>query len=468
MFEAILSHVSEGEKSRILKSLFNAKSFESFMTECVTFVSGQPARLVADLSRLRLEANKRFESVSKLAAHAKRTSSSVMRAYLEAVEVFKNEFRENPTLGKWNILENHAKHCITVLHEMQNGGSFAEETALVAHESLQEEIAKDAEALVKQIGKSNTEKTDKVSEEDVHEHDKFVKALERGFKIEVHHFEPVNEGVFIYMDEENNSEFSSQLKTMTDRLDKITDKHGYLLLRQGTIDDIVWGSYPNGLAKWLFVKADLSGVAPDDELDDMDGEQKKGKKLQNKDGDKDIQTEERLFRAAREMESADELKAHLAAMKAAGDHETLQALGQAADEVGTDVEGDPQPVDSEDVEADHGDEWGEPLDNPACPMCEGPGMPLGHMGSRMFFRCRNCGHDFSHAEPGSGGEEKTDSTPEPKDESKKTPRTTKTSKPSKIGKAPAMKPVKKVKPDSESTPVVNQDGGEVKMFRKYR
>lgn len=31
-----------------------------------------------------------------------------------------------------------------------------------------------------------------------------------------------------------------------------------------------------------------------------------------------------------------------------------------------------------------------------CPVCDGPGSLLGHLGSRAHFRCRNCGMDYSH------------------------------------------------------------------------
>lgn len=34
-----------------------------------------------------------------------------------------------------------------------------------------------------------------------------------------------------------------------------------------------------------------------------------------------------------------------------------------------------------------------------CPICGGPGMPLGRLGRRMHYRCRNCGMDFSKEEP---------------------------------------------------------------------
>jgi hypothetical protein len=433
MLESILNHTSKSEKERILRNLFNARSFETFMTECATFVAGQPARLVADLSRLRLEANKRFESVSRLVAHAKRTTSTVMRSYLEAVEKLKDSFRDTPTLTRWNILEIHAKHCTTLLNEMQSGSDFIEETALVALESLQEDLAKDAEALVKQIGKTKKDKDDKVSKEDVHEHQKFIKALEREFKIEVHHFEPVNEGVFVFFDEENNAEISDQLTTLEDRLSRITDEHGYVLLRKGTIDDIQWGSYPNGLAKWMFVKVDLSGTPADEELDDLDGDEKKGKKLKPVDANKDFQTEgcdleDSLFRAAVEMESDGHMAAHMAALRANGDHDTLTALGEPTDDEAT----------TDEPEAEE-EGWGEPLENPSCPTCGGIGMHLGQLGTRIYFRCRDCGMDFSHKEPSDEGDGEPESRSEPTESAMHTAKTSKPTKPSRVGKASKVK-----------------------------
>jgi hypothetical protein len=42
----------------------------------------------------------------------------------------------------------------------------------------------------------------------------------------------------------------------------------------------------------------------------------------------------------------------------------------------------------------------EAVEPPACPACGGPGVPLGALGRRAHFRCRNCGIDFSHLEEG--------------------------------------------------------------------
>lgn len=41
----------------------------------------------------------------------------------------------------------------------------------------------------------------------------------------------------------------------------------------------------------------------------------------------------------------------------------------------------------------------EPMENPPCPMCSGPGVPLGTLGRRKHFRCQDCGYDFSEDPP---------------------------------------------------------------------
>lgn len=46
-----------------------------------------------------------------------------------------------------------------------------------------------------------------------------------------------------------------------------------------------------------------------------------------------------------------------------------------------------------------GEEAGDPG---ACPACGGPVVPLGVLGRRAHSRCRDCGLDLSHEEPGDG------------------------------------------------------------------
>lgn len=282
MLEALLTHLNESNRSDVLKALFKAKSFEAFLAECTGYITSQPARMVADLSRLRHEGNKRFESLGKLQAHAKRATTKPLREYLASLRKLEENFRGNPSRNLWRVLCRHAEHSQALIEELQ-GGEFAEQMALVNLESLQEELAKDAEAFMKMIGKASGEReNDEVDDEDIHDHDKFVKALQKDFDIEVHHFEPVNEGVFVFLDEENNDLLLAGLKSLKDRLDKLTDKHGYLLIRKGTVDDIVWGSYPNGLAKWMFIKCPQDSENWEDDLADLEDEIFKQSKLDPK------------------------------------------------------------------------------------------------------------------------------------------------------------------------------------------
>lgn len=39
---------------------------------------------------------------------------------------------------------------------------------------------------------------------------------------------------------------------------------------------------------------------------------------------------------------------------------------------------------------------------PACSLCGGPGVLLGRLGPRLWWRCRDCGIDFSTAAPAEG------------------------------------------------------------------
>jgi tRNA(Ile2) C34 agmatinyltransferase TiaS len=34
-----------------------------------------------------------------------------------------------------------------------------------------------------------------------------------------------------------------------------------------------------------------------------------------------------------------------------------------------------------------------------CPMCNGPGVVIGSWGRLTYFRCRNCGWDFTQDQP---------------------------------------------------------------------
>lgn len=56
---------------------------------------------------------------------------------------------------------------------------------------------------------------------------------------------------------------------------------------------------------------------------------------------------------------------------------------------------------------------GEAQENPECPACGGPGVPMGGLGNLEYFRCRNCGAQFSRDTTGESLDESKDSTGTP-------------------------------------------------------
>lgn len=60
--------------------------------------------------------------------------------------------------------------------------------------------------------------------------------------------------------------------------------------------------------------------------------------------------------------------------------------------------GDPVDITCEEcylAEEDAGDPEDDEDAGPSCPACDGPGVHLGGLGTMAYFRCRNCGMDFS-------------------------------------------------------------------------
>ena len=184
-------------------------------------------------------------------------------------------------------------------------------------------------------------------------HEKFVKALEKDFDITVHHFEPVNEGVFVFMDEESNNKLGDELSTNVDLFDKLTDEHGYILIRRGTPEDIKWGSFPNGLAKWMFVYSPTDSENWTDSLDDMEAEiLSQAEKLKSKEPKKKAEPGRDVRAESSEAEDAYAVAQHL------------------SDE--------------------------DEMVIPECPACGGGGTILGSLGARKHYRCRQCGMQYSN------------------------------------------------------------------------
>lgn len=97
------------------------------------------------------------------------------------------------------------------------------------------------------------------------DHRGFISKLEKEFKLSVDHWEPIREGVYVFLDGENTAILSAALSDGNNYFETLVDSLGYILLKKGTIDTN-WGCYGPNFAKWLFAFApatDMKDVEDD-------------------------------------------------------------------------------------------------------------------------------------------------------------------------------------------------------------
>lgn len=106
------------------------------------------------------------------------------------------------------------------------------------------------------------------------DHRGFISKLEKEFKVSVDHWEPVREGVYVYLDGENTEILSSALSDGNSYFETLVDSLGYILLKKGTIDTN-WGAYGPNFAKWLFVFSPATDIKDtEDDGSGLEGEVK--------------------------------------------------------------------------------------------------------------------------------------------------------------------------------------------------
>lgn len=242
------------ERDVIIKALVESADYGDFAAEYKS-VSKLPAVQVLHAAMSECQ-----RKIDHLLAHARRTTHPRLRCYMESVKLVEERFRERPNHRLWIALNRHAQYCESILRDLR-AGNYDDSYAALASDRLQEELVKDADDLVHQIGKLETDvdpdlRSDADLDDDLKEmHDKFIAAIEKQFKISVHHWEPVREGLIAFLDEENTESLLGQLRSYNDVLQKITGEHGYTLLRRGASTDIVYGNFPKPLSKWIFIHA---------------------------------------------------------------------------------------------------------------------------------------------------------------------------------------------------------------------
>lgn len=178
----------------------------------------------------------------QLAAHVARGRGAV-RAYADTLVALEEASADAAVLAR------HRRHAASVLSRVRSGVPQEQVCARLLA-GLREDVegsGGDMDFLM-----------------DGHTHKQFVAALEKEYKVEVHHFDEVGNGVYVYLDAENNALLRDAL-TDAEALDTVAEELGYLLLRRGTRDDVEYGGFGDDLARWIFVQRSRPKSGPEDQ-----------------------------------------------------------------------------------------------------------------------------------------------------------------------------------------------------------
>ena len=89
-------------------------------------------------------------------------------------------------------------------------------------------------------------------------HEQFIHKLEQKLQIVVERWEPVSNGVYVYLDRVNTRLALSKINNVHSAYEFLASL-GYVLLRRGTIEDIEFGSFGEQVSKWIFVCMPVNG-----------------------------------------------------------------------------------------------------------------------------------------------------------------------------------------------------------------
>ncbi len=178
-----------------------------------------------------------------LAAHVARSRGPV-RTYAETLVSLENAGADR------GILERHARHASRMLGRVKRGVT-QESNATVLLDQLHTEISECEGGDMSFVMNRKT-------------HGPFVTAFKKKFKVDVHHFDEVGTGVYLYLDAENTSKLRDTL-TGNSIFNDLVDKLGYILLRKGTQDDIDYGGFGDSLSQWIFTQVVRPNSGPDDQ-----------------------------------------------------------------------------------------------------------------------------------------------------------------------------------------------------------
>jgi hypothetical protein len=236
------SNLSESERSGVLADILSGKTDVSQNSGAQEFIKAHEGLF------------NQFEILDK---HVRRSPRSELREYLQDIRNLIKKHIQNPTFGSWVILNEHCGRHIPRLFEDIQSGSYSSALVENIHESLQQKLSREANVGMLTFARSKT------FVESTTDHKGFIRSLEQEFSLEVHHWEPMADGVVVYLDQEAHDTISQAKTDSTAILKRVTGKHGYLLLRHGDQNDIDFGTFPEATSRWLFVKFDRGEEKPD-------------------------------------------------------------------------------------------------------------------------------------------------------------------------------------------------------------
>jgi hypothetical protein len=195
--------------------------------------------------------NRSFKS---LADHTRRSAKQNLRKYNSMCESMMIYFFKKPSRRLHELAKRHSIHAATLLEDIQNGDY---------NEGLIGELLG---ILEKSYVKALKTETPSLMESLI-DHTSFVSALSKSAGVKVERWEGVREGVYLYLDSENTQKLASAVSDTYKYINNIADKHGYLLLRQGSMSDVEFGSFGENLSRWTFVHSPLTKDEGDGKLE---------------------------------------------------------------------------------------------------------------------------------------------------------------------------------------------------------
>lgn len=223
-------HLSESDKGSVLSAMLRTGSAD---------LKGVADK--AGASEWMGKVTKITEAITSLSRHCSRTTSTSLKRWLSFCEKTMSTFKASPTKKIFDLLERQAFHSHTLLEAVKHGKSvdgLSKELFVMVSSSMGAQGISLIESIV--------------------DHSKFVKGLEKEFDLTVVKYEPIRDGVFVYLDRESAIKLSNTVANSNTYINSIADEFGYLLLRKGSVPDVEYGSIGENLSCWMFVYAPVT------------------------------------------------------------------------------------------------------------------------------------------------------------------------------------------------------------------